>query len=205
MKTESSPTDTRTIPVSCNKDCGAGCPLLAHVEDGQIVKITNNPAGTPYMQGCGKGFQAMQVAHAPDRLLKPLIRTGPRGCGDFKEVPWDDNVVDRAIGHDKRKRRKMTVQRGVASPHRGAWHSARTEFTRVSGRIWEARMRTGVMHQIRVHAAFVGIPLLGDPLYGGGLTPLDAPPGITFFLHHLGIDGVTDPVPSPAWLQGTDA
>ncbi len=28
-------------------------------------------------------------------------------------------------------------------------------------------MRTGVMHQIRVHAASIGIPLDGDPLYGG--------------------------------------
>jgi anaerobic dimethyl sulfoxide reductase subunit A len=90
MKKESSVPETKTIPVSCNKDCAAGCPLLAHVEDGKIVKITNNPDGTPYMQGCSKGFQAMQVAYAPDRLLEPLIRTGPRGSGDFKKVPWDE-------------------------------------------------------------------------------------------------------------------
>ena len=36
------PSIPETIPVSCNKDCAAGCPLLAHVEDGRIVKITNN-------------------------------------------------------------------------------------------------------------------------------------------------------------------
>jgi len=78
--------ETKTIPVSCNKDCAAGCPLLAHVEDGKIFKITDNPNGTPYMQGCSKGFQAMRAAYAPDRLLPPLIRRGSRGSGYFQAV-----------------------------------------------------------------------------------------------------------------------
>jgi anaerobic dimethyl sulfoxide reductase subunit A len=98
MKKESSVIETKTIPVSCNKDCAAGCPLLAHVEDGKIVKITNNPNGTPYMQGCSKGFQAMQVAYAPERLLNPLIRTGSRGSGDFKAVSWDEALDHVAAG-----------------------------------------------------------------------------------------------------------
>ena len=41
------------IPITCNKDCGGGCPLVAHVENGRIVKITNNPLAGPYMNGCG--------------------------------------------------------------------------------------------------------------------------------------------------------
>jgi anaerobic dimethyl sulfoxide reductase subunit A len=95
MKKEPSVQGKKPIPISCNKDCAAGCPLLAHVADGKIVKITNNPNGTPYMQGCSKGFQAMQVTEAPDRLLNPLIRTGSRGSGEFKEVSWDE-VLDYA-------------------------------------------------------------------------------------------------------------
>ena len=50
------------------------------------------------MKGCSKGFQAMQVAEAPDRLLKPLIRTGARGSGDFKAVSWDDALGYVAAG-----------------------------------------------------------------------------------------------------------
>jgi len=98
MNRQTLKTKPHTIPVSCNKDCSAGCPLLAHVENGKILKITNNPAGTRYMKGCSKGFQAMQAAYAPDRLLKPLIRTGSRGSADFKEVYWDEALDRVATG-----------------------------------------------------------------------------------------------------------
>ena len=57
-------------------------------------------------------------------------------------------------------------------------------------------MRTGVMHQIRVHAAFLGLALAGDRLYGGG-------PG-GFRLHHVGLSGgrwSTSSVPLPAWAR----
>ena len=37
------PSGEKTVPVSCNRDCGAGCALLAHVKNGRIEKITDNP------------------------------------------------------------------------------------------------------------------------------------------------------------------
>ena len=43
-------------------------------------------------------------------------------------------------------------------------------------------MSSGVMHQIRVHAASVGLPLLGDKLYGGGGSG-------RFWLHHSRLGG----------------
>jgi 23S rRNA-/tRNA-specific pseudouridylate synthase len=111
-----------------------------------------------------------------------------------KEVPWDENVVSFPISHHKRKRKRMVVRRGANTPHRGKWLDAETSFQRIHGNLWQVEMRTGVMHQIRVHAAFVGLALLGDKLYGGG-------DGERFFLHHVGIDGVTDTVPTPEWSQ----
>jgi 23S rRNA pseudouridine1911/1915/1917 synthase len=35
----------------------------------------------------------------------------------------------------------------------------------------EARLVTGLTHQIRVHLAGAGFPILGDPIYGGGPAP----------------------------------
>jgi anaerobic dimethyl sulfoxide reductase subunit A len=78
------------IPVSCNKDCGGGCPLLARVKDGHITRIVDNPAGGPFMRGCVRGYEMPRAVYAPDRILKPLVRTGPRGSGQFREAEWPE-------------------------------------------------------------------------------------------------------------------
>jgi 23S rRNA-/tRNA-specific pseudouridylate synthase len=113
-----------------------------------------------------------------------------------KDVPWQRNQCTAAIAHHPRKRDRMVVERGKNTPHRGKWYPAHTTFRRVRGHLWEVQITTGIMHQIRVHAAFLGIPLLGDSKYGGGKGP-------SFFLHHVGLTGPSglhsDPVPLPDW------
>ncbi len=124
-----------------------------------------------------------------------------------RNPPWDENVVNRPIAHARRKNDRVVVQRGADTPHRGRWREAETRFRRIAAVdgglwLWEARMKTGVMHQIRVHAAFVGLSLAGDTLYGGGGFDAPRPPGTTFALHHLGLrgPGVQPPVVGvPAW------
>ena len=78
----------KKVPVTCNKDCLGGCPLIAHIKDGRVTKITNNPLRDPFMVGCVKGFRALDVLYAKDRLKHPLLRTGSRGSGEFKEISW---------------------------------------------------------------------------------------------------------------------
>ena len=53
----------KKLPVSCNKDCGGGCPLIAHVENGRLLKITNNPLRNRYMTGCVRGYQMPKAAY----------------------------------------------------------------------------------------------------------------------------------------------
>jgi len=122
-----------------------------------------------------------------------------------RSVPWDHNRCTRAIAHARRRRGRMVVQRGRATAHRGRWYPAETSFQRLGGDLFQARMSTGVMHQIRVHAAFLGIPLVGDRVYGGGDPPPHAPEGVVFFLHHVGLRGPegfqSAPVPLPAWAE----
>ncbi len=61
--------------------------------------------------------------------------------------------------------------------------SAHTDYLRLAvGKgcsLVRAKMHTGRMHQVRVHAASKGVPLVGDELYGGP----PAPWGAGFFLH----------------------
>ncbi len=93
----------RTVPVSCNLDCGGGCPLLARIKDGKVVEITDNPAKPRHMEGCIKGYQMHRVLYAEDRLRKPLIRVGPRGSGEYKEVSWSE-ALDYVAGELRRIR-----------------------------------------------------------------------------------------------------
>jgi len=117
---------TSTIPVSCNKDCGGGCPLLATVERGRVTRIANNPLGGPYMSGCVRGFQMVRVMYAPDRLRKPLLRTGPRGSGEFKEIDWPhalDLVAERLAGIKARYGNEAILFLGGGGSCRGAVHN----------------------------------------------------------------------------------
>lgn len=115
-----------------------------------------------------------------------------------QDVDWDHGKCVLAMAHHPRKKNRMVVQTSPRTEHRGKWYPAWSEFRRERGRLWRVRITTGVMHQIRAHAAHLGIPIEGDRLYGGGEAPQ-----MLFFLHHLGIKGpnhfASAPVPLPDW------
>jgi molybdopterin guanine dinucleotide-containing S/N-oxide reductase-like protein len=86
----------RMVPVSCDRDCGGGCPLAAYVSQGRIVRITDNPRTPELMRGCIKGYRMADTVYAKDRLKSPLIRTGERGGGHFREADWAEALDDIA-------------------------------------------------------------------------------------------------------------
>jgi len=123
----------QTIPVSCNRDCIGGCPLLAYVKDGRITRIGNNPLGGPYMSGCVKGFQMARLVHAPDRLRQPLLRTGPRGAGQFREIAWPaalDLAAERLANIKARYGAEAVLRLGGSGSCRGALHNTALLTTR---------------------------------------------------------------------------
>ncbi len=69
------------------------------------------------------------------------------------------------IGRSPRNRKKMAVLKSGGRPAETGYKVLKTfQNGRVS--LVECRLRTGRTHQIRVHLAEAGHPLLGDPLYG---------------------------------------
>jgi anaerobic dimethyl sulfoxide reductase subunit A len=100
--------------------------LLAHVEHGRVTRITENPKGSPYMSGCAKGFQMTRALYAPDRLTRPLLRTGPRGSGEFKEVSWPhalDMVAENLSDIKTRYGNEAILRLGGSGSCRGALHN----------------------------------------------------------------------------------
>jgi 23S rRNA pseudouridine1911/1915/1917 synthase len=79
---------------------------------------------------------------------------------------FEKAVVDAPIGRHPSDRKKMAV---VTVP--GHAREATTDLTvleRLGGfTLLEASLRTGRTHQIRVHCAYIGHPVVGDPTYGG--------------------------------------
>ena len=114
-----------SIPVSCNFDCGGNCPLIAHLENGKIVRISDNPLGGPYLSGCVKGLQFFRTLYSPERLRKPLQRTGPRGSGRFKEIEWAqalDLVAERLAEIKDRYGNEAIIRLGGSGSCNGALH-----------------------------------------------------------------------------------
>lgn len=114
-------------------------------------------------------------------------------------VPWTEHRVTTELAHHRKRRDRMVVRRGQNTPHRGRWYPADTRFRHLGGALWEAVIVTGVMHQIRIHAASVGLALRGDRVYGAP-TWDDAPEGVTFALHHCRIEGLGGCPFSPPWF-----
>jgi anaerobic selenocysteine-containing dehydrogenase len=67
------------------------------VRDGVLVKVqqaADYPDEVYRPRGCMKGLSYLNQVYGEDRIMTPLIRTGERGSGEFREATWDE-VLDR--------------------------------------------------------------------------------------------------------------
>jgi anaerobic selenocysteine-containing dehydrogenase len=94
----------RVVRTTCSPNCTGSCGQLAFVRDDKVVKIqqaADFPDEVYNPRGCMKGLSFHHNIHGADRIATPLIRTGERGSGEFREASWDE-VLDRVSGELKR-------------------------------------------------------------------------------------------------------
>lgn len=103
-----------------------------------------------------RGLAEQIQAHSLKREYRAVV------YGGFKE---DAGTVDAPIGRDPADRKRMAVLFNSPSARNAVTHfyveERLGEFTYL-----RLRLETGRTHQIRVHMAYKGHPVAGDPVYG---------------------------------------
>jgi len=92
--------------------------------------------------------------HSISRIYECVV------CGGMRE---EEGTIDAPIGRSSRDRKKMAVTPTNSKNAITHWKVIQRyqKYTHV-----QCRLETGRTHQIRVHMAYTGHPLLGDGVYG---------------------------------------
>ena len=77
-----------TTITTCTRDCPGSCSILAHTENGKVVKLQGNPE-----QDVTAGFLCKNTSHyidnyfySPHRVLHPLLKKE----GEWRKISWEE-------------------------------------------------------------------------------------------------------------------
>lgn len=152
------PTAARPAGTLVNRLLGMGVPLAASggpLRPGIVHRLDAGTSGLLVVAKTDRAFaalKAMFARHAVERRYLALVRGHPE---------HDSFTVDAPLG---RRAARIEVDRAQGRPAVTAFEVRERSALAT---LLEATPETGRTHQIRVHLAAIGHPILGDRAYGG--------------------------------------
>jgi len=134
---------------------GVARPGIVH----RIDKDTSGLLAVAKTDVAHEGLARQFAAHSIDRRYLAIVNGVPRMA---------KGTVDAPLARSAANRKKIAITDAKEQGGRGK--RAVTHWTRITplreAALTECRLETGRTHQVRVHMASIGHPLLGDPVYG---------------------------------------
>ena len=149
------------------------------IRPGIVHRIDKNTSGLLVVaktDTAHTGLAAQIKAHSFTREYRAVV------CGRFKDT---EGTVDAPIGRSMNDRKKMCVT-DKNSRNAVTHYSVIEQYEKYA--YLGLRLETGRTHQIRVHMAYIGHPVLGDDVYGkpfGGLQGQCLHAGKIGFIHPI--------------------
>ena len=141
--------------------------INGQIRPGIVHRIDKDTSGLIVAAKNDRAHRRLAALLAERKIKREYLAVA---LGDIKT---DEFEIDKPIGRNPSDRKKMAV----ISAHSNAKSRNALTFVKVlerSGKhtFLSARLETGRTHQIRVHMASIGHPLLGDRVYGPQKQPL---------------------------------
>ena len=136
--------------------CACRCGIKVYLKDGTVKYIEGN-RDHPVNKGviCGKGASGIMQHTSPSRLSKPLIRVGPRGSGEFREISWEEALRTATLW--------LSEVRGK-DPRRLAFFTGRDQSQALTG-WWASQFGTP---NYAAHGGFCSVNMAAAGLYTYG-------------------------------------
>jgi 23S rRNA pseudouridine1911/1915/1917 synthase len=148
--------------------------MLAHVgaalpgdalRPGLIQRLDRDTSGLLVVAKRDESLRALRAAMKSRNITREYL-------GLVRGVPEHNRgIIDGAIGRDARNRLKFAITAGGKPAITN--YEVREKFPKHAELVF--RLETGRTHQIRVHLAAIGHPILNDPVYGRREARFDLP------------------------------
>lgn len=96
------PLPSRIAHSVCPHDCPSACALDVEILDARTIGRVRGSEDMSYTAGviCAKVARYAERVHHPERLTQPMVRTGPKGSGQFAPISWEaalDRIAEEFV------------------------------------------------------------------------------------------------------------